>query len=307
MRKVFKWLGIVILSLVVIVAIAAFVLTMKFSKLTKATFEVNLPKIEAATDSASLARGAVIAASICTSCHGGDFAGMAFFDEPNIASIPAPNITLGGKTKNYSDDDWVRTLRYAVKPDGHGLIIMPSSSLGKMSDADLAALIGYMRTVPPSDKTWPDPQFSFVSKIMAGAGLFGDLYEASIIDLTDNNPKIAPAPSTASEYGAYTASFHGCPACHGASLNGLKSPDPVSPPGSNITSGGNFGKWSLEQFSNTLRSGTTPEGKILDTEFMPWTALGLMTDLEIEAVYNYLKSVPAMEDAEEVTKWEAKN
>lgn len=307
MRKVFKWLGIGILSLVVIVAIAALVLTIKFNKQSKTTYEVSLPKIEAATDSASLARGAVIAASLCSGCHGGDFAGMAFFDEPGIAKIPAPNITSGGRTKDYSDADWVRTIRFAVKPDGHGTIIMPSKAMGKMSDADIAALIGYMKTVPSSDKTWPDPAFTFASRIMAGAGLFGDLYEASVIDLTDNTPKIAPPLSTDVAYGAYTAGFHGCTTCHGASLNGFKSPDPVSPPGSNITTGGNFGKWSLAEFTNTLRTGTSPEGKKLDPKFMPWQAIGLMSDLEIEALYNYLKSVPALEDAEEVTKWEAKN
>ncbi len=307
MRKFFKWLGIVVGLIIVIIVIAALVLANKYNKMAANTYEVNVPEIAVPDDSASLARGAVIAASLCTSCHGGDFTGTEFFNEPKIAVVPAPNITNGGRTKDYTTKDWVRTVRYGVKPDNHGLFIMPSKDMGMMSDEDLGCLIAYMKTVPTSDKTWPDPHFTFMSKVMAGAGLFGDLYHADIIDLTDTKPRTAPEPGPTVEYGAYTVSFHGCKSCHGESLNGFKSPDPVSPPGANITIGGNFGKWSLEQFVETLRTGTTPEGKKLDKEFMPWTALGLMTDMELEAVYNYLKSVPSMPDSEEIVKWNEDN
>jgi len=307
MRKFFKWLGIIVLSLIIIAVVAALILANKYNKMAAKTYEANVPDIVIPTDSASLARGAGIAASLCTTCHGGDFAGTAFFDVPKIAVVPAPNITSGGRTKTYTDKDWIRTVRYGVKPDSHGVFIMPSKTMGMMSDSDLGSLIAYLKTVPASDKTWPDPKFTFMSKIMAGAGLFGTLYEAEIIDLTDATLKTNPEPGPTVEYGLYTVNYHGCKSCHGETLNGFKGPDPVSPPGSNITPGGNIGKWSLDQFKETLRSGTTPEGKKLDPEFMPWSALGLMTDMELEAVYNYLKSVPAMDDDEVVTKWNEKN
>ncbi len=307
MKKFFKWLGIVVLGLIVIIVVAALVLANKYNKMADNTYEANVPDIQILNDSAAVARGAYLAATICTTCHGGDFSGTEFFNEPKIAMIPAPNITSGGRTKNYTDKDWVRTLRYGVKPDKHGVFIMPCKTIGMMGDKDLGSLIGYMKTVPASDKTWPDPSFTFMSKVMAGAGLFGTLYEAELIDLNDNSPKTAPEPGTTVEYGAYTVGYHGCKSCHGETLNGHKAPDPVSPPGYNITTGGHFGKWSLDQFKETLRTGTTPEGKKLDPEFMPWPAIGLMTDMEIEAVYNYLKSVPAMSDAEDVVKWEEKH
>lgn len=304
MKKFFKWLGIIVLSLIVIVVVVALVLANKYNKMADTTYEANVPDIAIPSDSASLARGAVIAASICSSCHGGDFAGTAFFDVPKIATIPAPNITSGGRTKNYTDKDWVRTLRYGVKPDNHGVFIMPSKTIGMMSDKDLGSLIAYMKTIPVSDKTWPDPHFTFMRKVMAGAGMFGTLYEADEIDLTDNKPKMGPEPGPTVEYGAYTVGFHGCKSCHGETLNGHKTPDPVSPPGENITPGGNIGKWSLDQFKETLRTGNTPEGEKIDPEFMPWQSLGLMTDMELEAIYNYLKTVPAMSDSKEVVKWE---
>jgi mono/diheme cytochrome c family protein len=184
---------------------------------------------------------------------------------------------------------------------------MPCKTIGMMSDNDLGSLIAYMKTVPVSDKTWPDPSFTFMSKVMAGAGMFGSLYEAELIDLTDNKPKTNPEPGPTVEYGEYTVGFHGCKSCHGETLNGFLGPDPVSPPGANITPGGNIGKWSLDQFKETLQTGLTPEGKKLDPKFMPWTAMGQMTEMELEAVYNYLKTVPAMSDSEEIMKWNEKN
>lgn len=306
MKKILKWIGIVVLCLIVIVVAAALILAGKYNKLADKTYTANPPELPVPTDSASIARGAIIAASICSGCHGGDFSGTPFFDEPKIAQVPAPNITKGGRTASYTTKDWIRTIRYGVKPDSHGLFIMPSKDMGKMSDADLMSLIAYMQTVPTNDKTWPDPTFTFMSKVMAGAGLFGALYHAEEIDLTDYSPRTAPEMSTSPEYGAYVVGFHGCKSCHGDQLNGFKSPDPVSPPGANITPGGNLGKWDLAAFTNTLRSGTTPEGVEMDPKFMPWAAIGLMSDMEIEAVYNYLKSLPALPDDETVVKYKEK-
>ena len=138
--------------------------------MAKKTYDVNLPKFAAANDSAALVRGAVIANSLCGGCHGGDFAGTEFFKDDATGSIPAPNITSGGRTKNYTDADWLRIIRYGVKPDKHGAMIMPSKEMGTMSNEDIAALVGYLKTIPASNKTWPDPEFTLLSKVLAGAG-----------------------------------------------------------------------------------------------------------------------------------------
>ena len=307
MRIFFKWFGIVVLCLIVIVLVAALLLANKQNKIAGKTYEVSLPSIPIPTDSASFVRGGVIAASLCSGCHGGDFAGADFINDPKLVVIAATNITSGGKTNDYTDADWIRIIRYGVKPDNHGAIIMPSSEMGKMSDADLGSLISYMKNVPASSKTWPEPMFTFMSKVMAGAGLFGVIYHAEIIALTDTKTITAPEPGPTIDYGKYTVGFHGCTYCHGDNLNGKFTGDPVAPPGANITVAGNFGKWSLQQFKETLRTGTTPEGKVMDTKFMPWASIGQMTDMELEAVYNYLKSVPGEEDIPKLKKYKEKH
>ncbi len=88
--------------------------------------------------------------------------------------------------------------------------------------------------------------------------------------------------------------FHACKSCHGEQLNGGISPDPISPPPTNISTGGNLGKWTLEQFRETMRSGKTPEGKLLDAKFMPWPGIGAHDDEELEAIFNYIKSLPGL-------------
>ena len=43
-----------------------------------------------------------------------------------------------------------------------------------------------------------------------------------------------------------------------------------------------------------LRTGVTPTGRRLDGEQMPWPTLGQMTDIELQAVWTYLQTVPAV-------------
>ena len=307
MKKVLKWTGIVILSLVVIIVAFAFIMQAKYKKMSKVIYEVNVPDIPILTDSASLARGASIAASTCVACHGGDLAGRDFFNDDKIGVVYSANLTPGGITKDFTDKDWIRAIRYGVKPDGHGMFVMPVEYLGQMSDQDLGSLIGYLKTLPPSDKPQPDNRFTFMAQVMAGAGLFGDLYGCDIIDLQDAAPRVAPEFSESADYGKYTMRFHGCFSCHGEKMNGDKSPDPVSPACPNISMGGNMGKWTSDQFMETIRTGKTPEGKELRFEFMPWDEFRTMSDTELRAIFNYIQSQPAEADSEVMVEWNKKN
>ena len=59
--------------------------------------------------------------------------------------------------------------------------------------------------------------------------------------------------------------------------------------------GGALGSWIDAQFISTLRIGTMPNGKQLDSEFIPWTTFKNMTDDELGAIRLYLESQPARE------------
>ena len=87
-----------------------------------------------------------------------------------------------------------------------------------------------------------------------------------------------------------------CTLCHGERLSGGTVPDEDDgPKAPNITAGGALGSWTKSQFVDTLRSGITPEGQLLDFEFMPWNRFNQMTDDEMDAIWLYLQSLPARE------------
>jgi hypothetical protein len=55
-----------------------------------------------------------------------------------------------------------------------------------------------------------------------------------------------------------------------------------------------IGAWSEGDFFRALREGVRPDGSHLD-EFMPWSVYAHMSDDEVRALWQYLRSVPARE------------
>ncbi|HAE13388.1 MAG TPA: cytochrome c [Chitinophagales bacterium] len=307
MKKVLKWIGIIILVLVVIIVAAMFMFRSKYKSLANERFEVNVPDIALQTDSAGMARGEMLATALCTGCHGGDLAGKDFFNDKTIGVVYSANLTPGGPTAAWSTEDFVRAIRYGVRPDGSGLFIMPSLEYNHMSDYDLGCLIAYLRSLPASDNPSPPAEFTFMAQVMAGAGLFGDLYSASVLDLQDGSARERPEVGETLAYGEYVMLISGCQSCHGEAFNGAKSPDPVSPPGGNITPAGNIGNWNYDQFAETMWTGKTPEGKEMDPKFMPWDGIRLLGDTEKKALFLYLQNLPPKEDSEDLARWKEKN
>jgi mono/diheme cytochrome c family protein len=296
MKRFLKWTGIILLSLIVVLLLASWVLSRSFLKEFEKVYEIDVASINIPSDSASLERGRQLSVS-CRDCHDVDLAGKVFFDDPTIGVLPSSNLTRakGSETEGYSDLDFVRALRHGLNKQGNALMVMPSNSYTHLSDEDLGCLIAYVKSLPAIERTFSPRRFNYTAKVMAGAGLFGELFPYNEIDHTKARKVIAPPMADTPEYGHYVAKIGGCFACHGPDLGGGVSPDPVSPPVPNISKSGNPGKWSKEQFKQTFRSGLTPEGKNLDGKFMPFAGISALNDVEIEALYTYIQSLPGAE------------
>ncbi|MDZ4708931.1 MAG: c-type cytochrome [Saprospiraceae bacterium] len=295
MKKVLKWIGIGLGVVLLLLAITTFYFKSKFENLADRKLDPKVTLFDIPSDSVSIERGKLLAVG-CRNCHGNDYAGSDFFNDPGIGYLSSPNLTPapGSATEKYSVEDWVRTLRHAVNPLGKPVFVMPSESIGLASDQDLGSIIAYLKTLTPVTKPLGPTSFTFFAKVMAGAGMFGNLYPYDIIKHDEVHRIQSPPKSTQPDYGAYLARYHACKYCHGESMNGGIPGDPLSPPASNITTGGNLGNWSLDQFRETMRSGKTPEGKMMDAKFMPWPGIGAHDDEELEAVFNYIKSLPGL-------------
>ena len=210
-------------------------------------------------------------------------------DDPVFGRLVASNLTAGkgGIGGRFSDEDFIRAIRHGVRPDGSPLIIMPSELFNKLGEADLGAVIAYIKSLPPADNELPSTTAGPLVRLLVL--LEENLLPAQVIDHDAPFPSM-PAPGVTAEYGKYLAVA--CTACHGDDLGGQGEGGP------NITAGGRPGKWSEADFINTLRTGVTPRGNNLDPENMPWKSFARLTDDELKAVWLYLRIVPTVEESE---------
>lgn len=293
MKKTLRILGLALLSFLLIVAIAATYFTYRFKSQAKVRVELTPANVEIPNDSISVERGRVLSVG-CRSCHGNNLEGKYFFDDPTIGKLASSNLTRakGSPTEHYTDVDWVRAIRHGLGKDGRMLFVMPSESMCHLSDKDLGCLIAFIKTLPPIENHFDEPTLTAFSKILAGAGQFGELYPYKVIDHAKAQNIPHPAEVNSLEHGYYMVQSHGCVSCHKSDFGGGKSPDPVSPLAANISSSGNPGKWTKGQFIETLRSGKTPEGKVLNPQFMPFNGIAVFSDEEIGSIYDYIMSLP---------------
>lgn len=281
--------GLVALVVVAVLAVYAF----SEVRLRK-QFAVAAKPLAIPTDSAALARGAHLAQSIagCIGCHGDKLEGKPVIDNPAIGRIVAVNLTSGkgGIGGMRSDADYVRAIRHGIAANGRGLKIMPSSDYMNLSDADLAAIISYVKSLPPVDNELPSQRVGPVGRALLVAGKL-PLIHAERID-HGRVTSAVPAAATA-EYGGYLAGI-GCKGCHGPALAGgkISDGDPAWPPASNLTPAGSTKNWTEAEFRMLLREGKRPGGFSVN-EAMPWRMHRNMTDDEISALWLYLKSIPA--------------
>lgn len=246
----------------------------------------------AASSTADLARGEHLARHVtgCMGCHGADLAGSAFFDDPVLGSVPAPNLTsgVGGFARDASLEDWVRAVRHGVGRDGRVLGAMPSDQYAYLSDADLTAVLAYVQSVPPVDRAWPQRRLSLVGTLVFGVVGYASLPYAKVDHASGPPPH--PAEGVDASYGRYLAQIGVCADCHGHDLRGYQGP-PGPPPGPDISLDGALADWTLEDFVRLMRTGARPDGRRLGLE-MPWPAYAGMTDDELGAIYLHLSDLP---------------
>lgn len=298
MKKILKWVGIGLGSLIVLALVIAGGLILSADARFNRTYAIEAETVSIPTDAASLAFGERMADMHCRSCHGPDLGGGPFFADDAIGFVDASNLTAGkgGVGALLTDADWVRAIRHGVKHDGTSVFIMPSNDFYYLNDTDLGSIIAYMKSVPVIDREIRPRTFLPFAKLLYSTGAFGNLLYAETIP--HEAPRPAPVPvGITVEYGQYLVNAHGCRSCHGEQLNGGQSSEPGAPFAPNLTPGGELVGWSETDFFIAMREGKTPSGRQL-SEYMPWQGFKHLTDDELEAVWLYLQSVPKLQTAE---------
>ena len=291
--RVLKWIGIVVGSLIGIVVLAVGVVYALAGQRMSKHYEVAGHEVAVLEDSATIARGAHVAATRgCTECHQADLGGGKFIDEPIVARLHTANLTrgAGGVVDQYrSTADWERAIRQGVAPDGRALLFMPAHEFYPLSDEDLGALIAFIRSKPPVDRSFEPQSVGPVGRGLFVAGLL-PLVPAEMVDHAAPRP-IAPAVGITPEYGKYLATS--CAGCHGPTLSGGAIPG--APPEMaiprNITpdAATGIGSWELADFAAAVREGKGKGGYELKNDMPRWT----FTDDEVAAIWAYMRTVPA--------------
>jgi len=295
MKKVFKWIGIVLGSLVGLVLVAGAVMVFIGNTRLNRTYEFPPSNITIPTDEASIAYGKHRAQTLCEGCHGTDLSGIVnWFDAGPLGTIDSANLTSGngGIGQEYtSDQDYINAIRHGIDPEGKPIFMPAVVSTSNLSDEDLSAIIAYVKSVPPVDRQTNGHQFKPLAKIMLAAGMLGQL---PVEEVSHETHITAPERAVSVDYGEYLVNTNDCRVCHGPQLNGGQFPDPtvdlITP---NLTMGGELGFWTEGEFVNTIQTGITPSGHQL-SEDMPWKDYSYMTDDELKAIYSYLQSLPKL-------------
>jgi len=295
MKKILKWIGIsiaVIVGLVVLANIALYVLG---ESRLKRVYAIPEESLSLPTDAAALAEGKrIFQYRGCEACHGEQLQGLVYMDNPAIGQVITPNLTTGagGIGAQRTDADLVRSIRHGVRPDGTGLLFMPSTEFYYLSDQDLSRVIAYIRSVPPVDNEMPPSQLSVTGRIVMNIAKEITFLPAELIPHDAPRP-VPPEPDVTPEYGEYLTGS--CQVCHGLTLSGGEIPGfpPEWPSAPNLTSGegSRLPAWGEEGFIQIIRTGQK-HGRAINPEYMPWESYRHMTDEELRAVYLYLQSLP---------------
>lgn len=209
----------------------------------------------------------------CTGCHGMNLQGANMADKPEDGAMYSPNLTL--LVPQYSDADFEQLFRRGIPKDHRRFWYMQVESFQFLSDADLAAVIAYLRTLKPAGGQQPPFKFNAVEYKDVQQGILGDA-QAQIRKYR-SNPPVDLGPKYA--WGRYLVQTT-CTSCHNNALQGWPNFTP------NLDIAGTYSKAELTRL---LTNGQGKQGK--DVGPMSGVArkyFSHLTPREREAIVDYI-------------------
>ena len=306
-----KWIRRILLGLVVLVALIAVALPFvvgvrpiigpKTRPLTDRRFEATPERLERG-------RYLVTAVSGCVYCHGeldwsapgfsvqaGSEGGGRSWRDEGLPWLTVPNITPDPTTGagTWTDDMLARAIREGIGHDGRTLFpVMPYTQYRYMSDEDLAAVVVYVKSLPPLTRELPRSAVPFpVSRFI------------NAVPEPIDQPVPTPDREDRVAYGAYLVRLGACRDCHtpqtpeGQPIEALELAGGfvLTGPYGTVTSGNitpspsGIPYYTDELFLEMMRTGMVKARKVHSQ--MPWTIYRQQTDDDLRAVMAYLRTV----------------
>jgi mono/diheme cytochrome c family protein len=320
MKTFLKVVGVTVLAVVALAAIGVSWLALRKPAQRPA------PDVKVELTPERIARGRYLVhhAADCVGCHsarslefglplvpGKEAAGGFSWDEKIgfPGRVTAANLTPDPETGlgRWTDGEILRAMREGVNREGKALFpIMPYGHLRNMSDEDAMAIVAYLRSMKPVRNQVPPkelkPPLNFIEKFVPKP-------------LDGPVPPVDPKNTVA--YGKYLTQIGGCHECHtphddkgnlDLSRSFAGGWEMKGPWGRNVTANITphpdtwLGQTSREQFIARFKAfenfdpkSAPPPGPGRNT-VMPWLAAAGMTEDDLGAIYDYLRTVPPVEN-----------
>lgn len=326
MIKLFKWLGIIVLILaIVIIGGIGFI---KFAKPDVG----DAPDIKVEATPERVARGEYMAncVTLCMDCHSKrDWTIFTAPPTPGTAGSGGerfdPSMGFPGtfysrnltpyRLKDWTDGELYRAITTGVDRKGEPLFpVMPYHLYGQLDNEDVYSIIAYLRSLPEIKNEIPESKADFpFSLIMRMIPVKG-------------NPQKRPVETDSLAYGKYMATASGCIECHtkfekGQFVEGTEygGGRVFEMPGGTLQTANispdmetGIGSWTEDVFVRRFKmysDSTYVPQKVDPTKdfitMMPWTMYSKMKESDLRAIYKYLRTVKSQSN--KVTKWQARN
>lgn len=303
----------IFLSLVVFILMFFGYINLSWDK----NLDAPYPKIVASNDSSIVELGSylVYGPAHCAYCHvpteqknkvvAGEkipLSGGTTFNLP-IGTFTTPNLTPDEETGigNISDEELARSIRYSVNHNNK--LMFPFMLYQDLTDEHLTAIISFLRSQKPIFNDLPSNEYNLLGKIYSSLGFLKQ------VTASKNIAKTIAKDST-KEYGKYLVnSVANCIYCH--TNQNMKTGEFISKPFAggrildaepfsglqkgyeyitpNLTTDNETGImafWSEKDFIRRFKSGRIHVGSP-----MPWEAFARMDEVDMKAIYRYLKSL----------------
>jgi hypothetical protein len=319
MKTFLKIVGGVVLAVVALLAGAVTWLSLRKPESRPPSAE----KVQATP--AQLARGKYLVEHVsdCLGCHsdhlvtfgfpvkpGSEGQGGFIFDKnlgfPGVVAAQniTPDVEFGlGK---WTDGEIIRAFREGVDRNGEALFpMMPYQHLRSMCDADAKSVVAYLRTLKPIHTTVPAKHIDFP------VNLFVKFAPKPVDGIVRS-----PDPHDGVAYGKYLTTIGGCYECHTPhdDHNALVANkafgggwEMKGPWGRNFTAnltpaGAYMSHATREEFIGRFKAFASmdatnaPDAPPGRNTVMPWIAFAGMTDNDLGAIYDYLKTVKPIDN-----------
>ena len=226
-------------------------------------------------------------------------AGGRPFNLGPVGGLLTRNITPDQETGigSWSDEQIKLAIKTGIAPDGKVLFpVMPYHVYNTMADADLDALVAYLRSIKMVNNMIPKstiptegfPTLPYETGILApnatDEAARGDYLVNSVMGCTDCHTPVDPTTG-APQMDKYLAGGQPYEGPWGIVYGGNITPDKET----------GIGTWTEEEITRAITTGVSKDGRRLI--FMPWFNYTVLTAEDANAVAYYLKNVlPAVKN-----------